>query len=48
MSSNLLMNKRLQEEAQVRGDMEAVRATSVRGIELKRNKQGLEAALQRP
>jgi len=48
LNAEIAMNKRLQEEAQVRGDMEAVRATSVRGIELKRNKQGLEAALQRP
>ncbi len=48
LNAEIAMNKRLQEEAQERGDVEAVRATSVRGIELKRNKQGLEAALQRP
>ena len=36
------------EEAQHRGDEAAVRAINVRGIELKRTKQGLEAARQRP
>jgi DNA primase len=48
LNAEIAMNRRLQEEAQDRGDVDAVRATSVRGIELKRNKQGLEAALQRP
>ena len=48
LNAEIAMNMRLQEEAQGRGDVDAVRAINIRGIELKRNKQGLEAALQRP
>jgi hypothetical protein len=48
LNAEIAMNMRLQEEAQGRGDVDAVRAINVRGIELKRTKQGLEAARQRP
>ena len=48
VDAEIAMNQRLQEEAQHRGDDAAVRAINVRGIELKRTKQGLEAARQRP
>jgi DNA primase len=48
VDAEIAMNQRLQEEAQHRGDEAAVRAINVRGIELKRTKQGLEAARQRP
>jgi hypothetical protein len=42
------MNTRLQREAHARGDDEAARALAVRGIELRKTKEGLLAALQRP
>ena len=42
------MNTRLQKEAQARGDDAASRALAVRGIELRKTKEGLLAALQRP
>jgi len=38
----------MQREALGRGDEEAARALAVRGIELRKTKEGLMAALQRP
>ena len=48
MEAEIDMNARLQREAQARGDEAAARALSVRGIELRKTKEGLQAALQRP
>jgi DNA primase len=42
------MNARMQREAQERGDEATLRALSVRGIELRKTKEGLRVALQRP
>ncbi len=42
------MNSRMQREAQERGDEATLRALSVRGIELRKIKEGLRVALQRP
>jgi DNA primase len=42
------MNSRMQREAQERGDEATLRALSVRGIELRKTKEGLRVALQRP
>jgi len=42
------MNSRMQREAQERGDEATLRALSVRGIELRKTKEGLRTALQRP
>jgi DNA primase len=42
------MNSRMQREAQGRGDEATLRALTVRGIELRKIKEGLRAALQRP
>ena len=42
------MNSRMQREAQGRGDEATLRALSVRGIELRKTKEGLRTALQRP
>jgi DNA primase len=42
------MNSRMQREAQGRGDEATLRALSVRGIELRKTKEGLRSALQRP
>jgi DNA primase len=42
------MNSRMQREAHERGDEATLRALSVRGIELRKTKEGLLAALQRP
>jgi DNA primase len=42
------MNSRMQREAQQRGDEATLRALSVRGIELRKIKEGLRVALQRP
>ena len=42
------MNTRLQREAQTRGDEAAGMALVARGIELRKTKEGLLAALQRP
>jgi DNA primase len=42
------MNSRMQREAQVRGDEATLRALTVRGIELRKIKEGLRVALQRP
>jgi DNA primase len=48
VEAEIAMNGRLQREAQTRGDEEAARAHAVRGIELRKTKEGLLAALQRP
>jgi DNA primase len=42
------MNSRMQREAQGRGDEATLRALTVRGIELRKIKEGLLVALQRP
>ena len=42
------MNSRMQREAQGRGDEATLRALTVRGIELRKIKEGLRTALQRP
>ena len=42
------MNSRMQREAQGRGDEATLRALTVRGIELRKIKEGLREALQRP
>ena len=42
------MNTRLQREAHARGDEATLRALSIRSIELRKTKEGLQAALQRP
>ena len=48
VDAEMSMNTRLQKEAQARGDDAALRALAVRGIELRKTKEGLKAALQRP
>jgi len=48
VDAEISMNTRLQKEAQARGDDAALRALAVRGIELRKTKEGLLAALQRP
>jgi DNA primase len=48
VDAEISMNTRLQKEAQTRGDDAALRALAVRGIELRKTKEGLLAALQRP
>jgi DNA primase len=48
VDAEITMNTRLQKEAQARGDDAALRALAVRGIELRKTKEGLRAALQRP
>ena len=48
VDAEISMNTRLQREAQARGDDEQLRALAVRGIELRKTKEGLLAALQRP
>jgi len=48
VDAEMTMNTRLQKEAQARGDDAALRALAVRGIELRKTKEGLQAALQRP
>jgi hypothetical protein len=48
VDAEIAMNTRLQKEAQARGDDAALRALAVRGIELRKTKEGLLAALQRP
>jgi hypothetical protein len=48
VEAEIAMNTRLQREANARGDEEAARALAVRGIELRKTKEGLLAALQRP
>ena len=48
VDAEISMNTRLQKEAQARGDDAALRALAVRGIELRKTKEGLKTALQRP
>src|SRR4029077_7596578 len=48
VNAEIAMNTRLQKEAQAQGDDAALRAHAVRGIELRKTKEGLLAALQRP
>ena len=48
VDAEITMNTRLQKDAQARGDDAALRALAVRGIELRKTKEGLLAALQRP
>ena len=48
VDAEMSMNTRLQKDAQARGDDAALRALAVRGIELRKTKEGLLAALQRP
>jgi DNA primase len=48
VNAEIDMNARMQREAQERGDEATLRALSVRGIELRKIKEGLRAALQRP
>jgi DNA primase len=48
VEAEMTMNTRMQKEAQARGDDAALRALAVRGIELRKTKEGLLAALQRP
>jgi DNA primase len=48
VDAEIAMNTRMQKEAQARGDDAALRALAVRGIELRKTKEGLLAALQRP
>ena len=48
LDAEIAMNTRLQKEAQTRGDDAALRALAVRGIELRKTKEGHQAALQRP
>ena len=48
VDAEISMNTRLQKDAQARGDDAALRALAVRGIELRKTKEGLLAALQRP
>jgi DNA primase len=48
VDAEITMNTRLQKEAQARGDEASLRALAVRGIELRKTKEGLLAALQRP
>jgi DNA primase len=48
VAAEIDMNARMQREAQGRGDDAALRALAVRGIELRKTKEGLLVALQRP
>jgi len=48
LDAEIEMSARLSREAHVRGDEAAQRALSLRGIELRKTKEGLQAALQRP
>jgi DNA primase len=48
VDAEIAMGLRLQQEAQARGDEATIRALSVRGIELRKTKEGLQSALQRP
>jgi DNA primase len=48
VNAEMDMNSRMQREAQVRGDEATLRALTVRGIELRKIKEGLLVALQRP
>jgi DNA primase len=48
VEAEIAMGSRLQREAHARGDDATLRALSVRGMELRKTKEGLQAALQRP
>jgi hypothetical protein len=48
LDAEIEMSARLSREAHARGDETAQRALSLRGIELRKTKEGLQAALQRP
>ncbi|HVV50378.1 MAG TPA: hypothetical protein VHO06_12005, partial [Polyangia bacterium] len=48
VDAEMEMNVRLMREAHTRGDEPAQRALSIRGIELRKTKEGLQSALQRP
>jgi DNA primase len=48
LDAEIEMSARLSREAHARGDEAAQRALSLRGIELRKTKEGLQAALQRP
>jgi hypothetical protein len=48
LDAEIEMSARLSREAHQRGDEAAQRALSLRGIELRKTKEGLQAALQRP
>ncbi len=48
LDAEIEMSARLSLEAHARGDEAAQRALSIRGIELRKTKEGLQAALQRP
>jgi DNA primase len=48
VDAEIAMNSRMQREAQGRGDEATLRALTVRGIELRKIKEGLLVALQRP
>jgi DNA primase len=48
LDAEIEMSARLSREAHHRGDEAAQRALSLRGIELRKTKEGLQAALQRP
>jgi DNA primase len=48
LDAEIEMSARLSREAHARGDEAAQRALSIRGIELRKTKEGLQAALQRP
>jgi DNA primase len=48
VNAEMDMNSKMQRDAQERGDEATLRALSVRGIELRKTKEGLRTALQRP
>jgi DNA primase len=48
LEAEMAMNEKQSRQAHVQGDLEALRALSLRGIELRKTKEGLQAALQRP
>jgi DNA primase len=48
LDAEIEMSARLSREAHARGDEAAQRALSIRGMELRKTKEGLQAALQRP
>lgn len=48
LDAEIEMNARMSQEAHARGDEAAQRALNNRGIELRKTKEGLQAALQRP
>jgi len=48
LEAEMAMNERQSRQAHTQGDLETLRALSLRGIELRKTKEGLQAALQRP